>query len=531
MHEADRVIGDSPQLFFDDLLIEMVQDVRRVYHRPEKRAGMLIRRDRPWEAILSFNDSPWDVLYDEGEGIFRCWYEDAHYDFDRMRATNVDITDPRVSGNRVCYAHSRDGLNWMKPDLNVMPLRGKPTNIVFGDWDDGKAEFGSVHVAAVLDDALEEDSAKRFKMIFQHITAESPETDVTTDTGDQLEVLQSPMRLATSPDGIHWTVDPRGLDFGGLGPRLGDSTRLTQDVDAGHYILYTRHPNAWNPPLNPKNPRSSAWSLPYYPEDPAKMNKRRVWRCESRDLIQWNEPYEVMVPDDTIDNLDESFNVLGHMRVGDIYVGFPSVLQTVANTKDVQLAYSRDGIRWQRVGKRRPFIPNGEPGAWDSCLTSLPTPPIERGDELWVYYGGSNYHHNWWMVGSREGLDLPEVRRPMDGISGMGLAILRKEGFVSLNATVREGIIVTRPLRLSGEQLMLNAVSPPDGYLDVEVADLNDDVLSGLSRAEFIRFSGDTTRADARWSSGAVPPTDREVKLRFFMRHCDLYSLCASNRA
>ena len=110
MGETERLIGEGPQLFFDNHLVEMVQDVRRVFHKPQKRPGTLIGRDRPWEAVLSFMDAPWTVLYDESEGLFRCWYEDAHYDFDKIRTTNVDITDPGVAGSCVCYAFSRDGL-------------------------------------------------------------------------------------------------------------------------------------------------------------------------------------------------------------------------------------------------------------------------------------------------------------------------------------------------------------------------------------------------------------------------------------
>jgi hypothetical protein len=108
----------------------------------------------------------------------------------------------------------------------------------------------------------------------------------------------------------------------------------------------------------------------------------------------------------------------------------------------------------------------------------------------------------------------------------MGLAVLRREVFVSLNATVREGIIVTRPLRLAGEQLAFNAACAPGGYLDIEVADAKDDVLPGFARADFVRFTGDAIRTTAEWRTKTKLPLDRDVKLRFFMRHCDLYAIC-----
>ena len=476
-----------------------------------------------------FENACWAVLHDESQGTFRCLYEDAHYDFDRIRDTNVDITDPRVAGSRICYAQSTDGLNWTKPALEYLRVGGQATNVVFGDWDDGREDFGSVHAIAVLDDAFEDDPARRFKMIFQHVTAASPDTDVATDPAGRIQILQSPIRMAFSPDAIHWTADQRRLDFGGLGPRLGDVIELMQDPASRRYVLYTRHPNAWNPPLNPKNPVSPAWSLPYYPQDPARQNKRRIWRCESTDLILWDEPYEVLVSDDEEDGLDESFNSLCPMRIGDLLVGFATVLRTVSCEFHVQLVYSRDGKDWHRADKRQPIIPIGGPDDWDSCLVSVPSVPVERGDELWIYYGGANHHHNWWLVGRREGLDLPEVHNPTDYSSGMGLAVLRKEGFASLSATIREGIIVTRPMRLTGRRLLFNAACGPDGYLDIEVADDNDDVVAGLARDDFVRFTGDATRAPAAWREATPLPVDRDLKLRFFLRHCDLYSICSDD--
>jgi len=528
MDKNQRWIRATPELFFDNHLIEMVQDVRRVFHSPVKRPDPLITRDSSWEAYLSFNDAAWNVIHDTSEDVFRCWYEDAHFDFKRIGQTNVDITDPRVSGSRVCYATSPDGLNWIKPRLELMPVSGRPTNIVFGDWNEGQAHFGAVHAISVLDDRLDSDVTVRFKMLFQHITRASPLTDVVTDTGQVHECLQSPIRLASSPDGIHWRVDDHQLDFGGLGPRLGDVIRLTRDWDTGAYLLYTRHPNAWNPLLNPKNPHSRAWSLPYYPADPAKNNKRRIWLCQSWDLLHWSEPQEVLIPDDTDDNLDESFNSLGMLRIGNVRVGFLNVLHMVDGTADVQLVHSRDGVCWQRSPHRKSFLSTGLVDDWDAYMVSMPTAPIECGDELWLYYGGANLHHNWWLVGSREGLDLPEVHRPTEFSSGMGLAILRKDGFVSLNATVREGIVVTRPVRLSGWPLFFNARCQAGGYLDVEIVDADDNVIPGFLRSNFQRFSGDSTRSLIQWQGAPTIPLDRPVKLRFFMLHCDVYSICTA---
>ena len=72
---------------------------------------------------------------------------------------------------------------------------------------------------------------------------------------------------------------------------------------------------------------------------------------------------------------------------------------------DVQLAVSRDGVRFTRdrgtIAARqgaRPtrtaFLPNGPVGSWDRFNQSLANnPPIAVGDELRFYYGGRTYRH------------------------------------------------------------------------------------------------------------------------------------------
>jgi len=46
------VIGDAPQYFFDDGMIEEVQHVTRRLHRPVSVDGSpFIQRDRPWEHV------------------------------------------------------------------------------------------------------------------------------------------------------------------------------------------------------------------------------------------------------------------------------------------------------------------------------------------------------------------------------------------------------------------------------------------------------------------------------------------------
>ena len=41
--------------------------------------------------------------------------------------------------------------------------------------------------------------------------------------------------------------------------------------------------------------------------------------------------------------------------------------------------------------------------------------PLFRDDEIRIYDGGANHHHDWWEQGEIEGLDVPEAQPGFDG--------------------------------------------------------------------------------------------------------------------
>jgi hypothetical protein len=510
-------IQDLPQLFLDNLVIETVQDITRRWHRPKRRADApVIAKDRPWEHSLYFTYSNFCVLYDPQDGLCKCWYEDLE----------GPLPTPNVHWNRFSrqlYAESKDGFEWRKPELDVYRLDGHKTNIVLGD-----SAYGQVHSAGMVIDKHPATPDQRFRTIYSHMWE---------STSHRIEA-------AHSPDGIHWKMYSAFPRFGRSGPRLEDVLVPMYDDEAQEFILHTRHFLQKRASMNPMNPRTPfnrlSFNPPHEPHSTFSFNQRRIWQSRSHDFIHWTEPIPVAAADDEEDNLDESFYGMPSFKVGNLYLGTAGVLHFVDNTMDVQLMMSRDGLHWKRTNKRQSFLePRGE-GYWDAYMVSLPSAPVEFGDELLFFHGGTNYHHDWWLVPTfGEMLDHPEARNPQGVRFGMGVASLRKDGFAGLQANaLREGLVVTRPLTSEGTQLYINARCARGGYVRVEVIDEYDNVVANCSKDACDVFVGDSVSHLMTWQGSSTAPvqvddrpdSDREKsvplarRLRFFLCDAELFS-------
>ena len=187
----------------------------------------------------------------------------------------------------------------------------------------------------------------------------------------------------------------------------------------------------------------------------------------------------------------------------------------------VQLAYSRDLHNWSRLGRRQTFIgpsPVGE-GNFDQTQIIAPSDAVVRGDELWFYYTGLKYRGGWTYVG-----DYPYGEHvPMPGldsdIGAICLAVLRRDGFISLDAGEETGTLMTEPFLVTDEHLYVN-VDATDGVMYVQVLDEDGQVVA-ISDL----MAGDLPFADVPWVQGSLAELLGEVvSLRFRLRDGSLYS-------
>ena len=476
------------------------------------------------------------VAHDPDEKLYKCWYCDYAWDY-RTFMANTPRAKPAATGarkslseafmvsgfqfettdNRWLYAESEDGIEWRKPELDYLEVDGRKTNICLGG-----GRHGQVYVACFFRDELEQDPARRFKSLYWRQLSE------------QLSVTESQIRVAHSADGRSWAGGEEPITVGRIRERrLGDEMMVLPDVETGQYLLTVRE-TAMGDRLSFRDQPvhlAGSWNSPYYPDNPLLMNKRRVFVTNSNRLDEWPTLRELLVPDDRHDNLDEGFYSLPVIRAGEYYVGFLNVFHAVDNTVDVQLLYSRNAYDWTRVERGRTFL-GLSPGSWDPYMVEVGASVIQGDDAIRIYYGGAACHHDWYLFGEREGLDMPD--EPGVTKTALGLATLRPDGFCSLDSTVRPALFVTRPFTSPGSELIVNARCGPKGYLEVELADAADRVVPGYEREACRPFHGDATRHAVRWTGRAGLPRDvlaRGAKLRFFSRDCSLYSFAVEDAA
>ncbi len=494
-------VGSRKQLFFDDHVIESMQGVYRIMNQPLKYAGNpVIRMDRCWEADMHFGNSP-NLAFDPDRNVYQMWHQVVNYDW---------------SDNFVGYYESRDGLNWDKPMVGQFDYHSK--------WCPGEASrkhnfvFGKdvgARAPGVARDPHESDPRKRYKMLYRHNSKDPKVNGVWA---------------AHSPDGIQWEL------YDGVNPVfLNNDTHQVFFWDPRRN-LYVAHIRLWPPifkdhPLFRGTRREGRVRTPGIATSPDFL----TWDApaEMKDPVEVNRKYILVPPDEKDAPCTGGFYTFETLLYEGIYIGFltpyhicPGMEPMTPPSRDlarnpwldridIQLAYSRDGTNWQRVGQRRPFIPNGPEGSYDSGMIFVAQPPLVREDrgEIWLYYTGFKKGH-W------------GVRRGENQESSQNLAVLRLDGFLSLAAG--RGSFTTKPLRFSGNRLRLNGSTAGDeGAIQVEILDPETgEPLPGYSREDCQSFRGDSIAHTVSWKKkfDLTALKGRVLQLRFHMQRSKIFS-------
>ena len=112
-------IGSRLELFVDHHVVDRTTGGVELYvHRPKPEEVVLVT-GKPWEG----NTSAYYTLFQDGD-LYRMYYRGSNFDQSTKKVTHDEVT---------CYAESRDGIHWTRPELGLYEFNGsKKNNIV---WD------------------------------------------------------------------------------------------------------------------------------------------------------------------------------------------------------------------------------------------------------------------------------------------------------------------------------------------------------------------------------------------------------------
>lgn len=380
----------------------------------------------------------------------------------------------------ICYATSKDGLRWDRPSLDVNPGTNQvlPPDLTPDSW-------------TVVPDRDAKDPKQRYKLFMR-------------PPGGQMPGISM-----TSADGIHWINRVKTGD-------TGDRSTM----------FY--------------NPFRKKWV--YSLRSGFRGRSRHYWECD--DFLagaKWEPDGPVVWA--AVDRDDPEDPVIG--RVPQLYnldaVAYESLMlgffeihhgpendvcekEGLPKITELNFAYSRDGFHWHRPD-RRAHIPAERRDVWDrGYVQSLGNLCCVRGDTLWFYYSG--------FQGDPAKKNRPWLQNGMYDRGATGIAFLRRDGFVSMEAGEKTASLTTRPVTFDGSRVFVNAATPK-GELRVEILDEAGHPIAPYTLANCRPIAADSTLEPVAWNgAGDVAALrGRTVRFRFTLRQGALYAFWVSRDA
>lgn len=286
-------IGSRLELFVDDLLIDnMTGDVQQFLHQPEAKEVVLVT-DAPWEG----NTCAYYTIFQDGD-LYRMYYRGSHFDEERRRAAHPEVT---------CYAESKDGIHWTKPNLGLYEFNGsKDNNIV---WDG----IGTHCFVAFKDQNPDCPPEAQYKGIARG-----------RPKGER------GLYLFQSPDGIRWKLmEPEPV--------------ITQGAFDSQNLAF------WDPHAKVYREYHRTFA----------NGKRAIMTGTSKDYLHWSKPQLLKYPDTPDEHLYTNA-VQPYERAPHILIGFPTrYLPKQGQRVEPTLMASRDGVTFKRW--LDPVIPESAP--------------------------------------------------------------------------------------------------------------------------------------------------------------------------
>jgi len=462
------------QLFVDDFLIERTT-LQRTFHQPEYcRQNPVIKPGKPGLYAAPFSGG---ACYDPADKLFKLWY-----------------TGVRPHSTR--YATSKDGIHWEKPELDVR--RG--TNIVLEP-----RSFDSTTVWL-------DHNAKNPKERFKYFATEHLSWD------DEWSFV-----YRTSADGIHWSEPKAESRIGG-----DRSTAFYNPFREVWVCSQRTEDSAWRRTRSYVEGPTVAGMMAEVTYNGPRVEGDKIFRGETTGKsVHWVGADD-LDPRHTDPRSEEHAPQLYNLDAApyeSLMIGQFSIWQGPENDQcgelniqkrnDILLGFSRDGFHWDRPHRERFISCTWDEKSWrygnvQSCAGGC----LIVGDKLYFYFSG---------------LAKPRDGDEWDKDGATGLAILRRDGFASMDAGEKTETIITRPVTFRGKHLFVN-VDCPEGELEVEVLDRDGKVIEPFTLKNCEPVSSDKTLVQVNWQEGKdlAALAGKPVRFKFHLRNGSLYAFWVS---
>ena len=456
-------IGSRLELFVDGYLIaELRGGATLELHRPTEREVAIVH-DQPWEG----NACLYHTVFEDGD-LYRMYYRGWHF--------VIGETTLSASHEVVCYAESKDGIHWTKPELGLVEFNGSKANNII--WDG----IGSLAFSPFKDANPNCPPEAKYKAL-------------------GLGGGKHGLYAFRSADGIHWSLMSQEpvITEGAF-----DSQNLAfWDSVRGQYREYHR----------------------------AFRDGRDIMTGTSDDFLHWTDPVWLEYDPGRLTQLYTN-QITPYPRAPHIFLGFPAryiagrALLGPLNERIARLSkrygtdYTDTGLITSRDGDHfhvwpeafiRPGVQTGNRWVYGSKYTAWGI--VETGSHLSGAPGELSFYtsdEGYWQ-------DHVVMRR----------YTLRLDGFVSVGAPLSGGELVTKPITFDGKKLVINSSTSAAGSLQVEIQDVEGKSIEGFTLDDSDVIFGDHLERVVAWKGGSDVSklASRAVRLRFVLEDADLYSI------
>jgi hypothetical protein len=453
---------DNREIFIDNYLIKDKRNVELFLHKPTLKEKVILF-DKKWEGPFS---GYMTILKDT---IYRLYYRG--HDRQNKKATT-------------CYAESRDGISWDKPDLGLYEVSGTyNNNVIMTNNEPFEHNF-----SPFIDSNPNTPSNQKFKAI----------------AGKK----ESGLYRFVSADGINWSFFSSEPFITNIGRESDYSIFDSQNVafwseSEQMYVCYYR---TW------KKINST--------------NYRTVSRTTSLDFINWTSSEEIIIEGDNLD-LEQIYTNQTHpyFRAPHIYISTAARFVPNCNAistnqaesiqvnkayfndcSDIILMSSRGGTIFKREFPEAFIKPEIGYNNWTSRTNYPVLNIIQTSPEEMSLYVQNNY-----------GQPTAHLVR----------YAIRLDGLASIRAKYVEGKFTTKPFILESKNLFINYSTSAAGYILVEVMNHNYNVIPGFSKSNSQKIVGNEIKREVLWNGGTELSSllNKPISLRFIMKEADIYSI------